>query len=88
MVPAHVVFIVVHATYQVYQFFVHTRLSKRLGTSSTCWPHPATTGYTMAASRVKYLDKNYGGFLIALIAVCSAPSRPKRPPDYGVPGGR
>lgn len=58
-----VMFVVVHAAYQVYQFFVHTELIGRLGPLE--WILATPHNHRVHHGRNgPYLDRNYGGFFI------------------------
>lgn len=61
-IPAEV-FVVVHAAYQIYQFFVHTELCPRLGPLE--WVLATPRQHRLHHGRNgPYLDRNYGGFFI------------------------
>ena len=60
-VPAEI-FLVVHGVYQVYQFFVHTRLVGTLGPLEWIFATPSLHRVHHGRSP-EHLDKNYGGFL-------------------------
>lgn len=61
-IPAFM-FVVVHAAYQIYQFFVHTELIGRLGPLE--WILASPHNHRVHHGRNgPYLDRNYGGFFI------------------------
>jgi alkylglycerol monooxygenase len=61
-IPAQM-FVVVHAAYQIYQFFVHTELCPRLGPLE--WVLATPRIHRLHHGRNgPYLDRNYGGFFI------------------------
>ncbi len=79
------VFLVVHAAYQVYQFFVHTRLVPRLGPLEWVLATPMHHRIHHGCER-RWLDRNYGGFFILFDRCLGTFAREEREPAYGVPG--
>ncbi|MBA3542265.1 MAG: sterol desaturase family protein [Deltaproteobacteria bacterium] len=79
------VFLAVHAAYQVYQFFVHTRAVRRLGPLG-CLATPSHHRVHHGSERL-HLDRNYGGFFILFDRLLDTFRGEVREPRYGVPGG-
>lgn len=80
------VFLVVHAAYQVFQFFVHTRAVRRLGPLEAILATPSHHRVHHGSQR-KHLDRNYGGFFIVFDRLLGTFTREDDEPVYGVPGG-
>jgi alkylglycerol monooxygenase len=85
VVPAEI-FIAVHAAYQIYQFFVHTRFVRSLGPLEWLFATPSHHRVHHGRDR-EYMDRNYGGFFIVFDRVLGTFAREKHEPKYGVPGG-
>lgn len=79
-------FLVVHGAYQVYQFFVHTRLVGRLGPLEWLLATPSHHRVHHGKDR-GFLDKNYGGFSILLDRALGTFAEETHEPSYGVPRG-
>jgi alkylglycerol monooxygenase len=79
-------FVVVHAAYQVYQFFVHTRAIRRLGPLEWILATPSHHRVHHGSER-HHLDRNYGGFFILFDRLFGTFEPERREPVYGVPGG-
>ena len=79
-------FVVVHALYQVYQFFVHTRAVRSLGPLEWLLATPRHHRVHHSSERA-HRDRNYGGFFIVFDRVLGTFVREDREPSYGVPGG-
>jgi len=79
-------FIVVHGVYQVYQFFVHTRLIPSLGPLEKILASPVLHRVHHGRD-ADFLDKNYGGFFILWDKVFGTFTPYTREPDYGVTAG-
>ena len=79
-------FVVVHATYQVYQFLVHTRLFPRLGGLERILATPMLHRVHHGRDQ-EHLDKNYGGFFIIWDKLFGTFAPYTREPDYGVTTG-
>jgi len=79
-------FIAVHGVYQIYQFFVHTRLVPSLGPLekilATPMLHRVHHGRDPAC-----LDRNYGGFFIVWDRLFGTYAPYTSEPDYGVTTG-
>ncbi len=80
------VFLIVHAAYQVYQFFVHTRAIGTLGPLEAIFATPSHHRVHHGSER-HHLDTNYGGFFIVFDRVLGTFTRETAEPRYGVPGG-
>ncbi len=82
------VFAGVHAAYQVYQFFVHTRAVRTLGPLEWILATPSHHRVHHGRDR-RSLDRNYGGFFIVFDRLLGTFTRERedREPAYGVPGG-
>ena len=80
------VFLVVHAAYQVFQFFVHTRWVRRLGPLEWILATPSHHRVHHGCDRA-HLDRNYGGFFIVFDRLLGTFTPEDREPRYGVPGG-
>lgn len=80
------VFLIVHAAYQVYQFFVHTRAVRTLGPLEWMFATPSHHRVHHGSER-RHLDRNYGGFFIVFDRLLGTFTREGREPKYGVPGG-
>ncbi len=79
-------FIAVHAGYQIYQFFVHTRFVRSLGPLE--WIFATPSHHRVHHGRdCEYMDKNYGGIFILFDRLLGTFVREKQEPKYGVPGG-
>jgi alkylglycerol monooxygenase len=85
IVPAET-FIAVHAGYQIYQFFVHTRFVRSLGPLEWFIATPSHHRVHHGRDR-EYMDKNYGGILILFDRLLGTFARETKEPKYGVPGG-
>ncbi len=81
-----IVFVGVHAAYQIYQFFVHTRAVRRLWFFEAFVATPSHHRVHHGRDDV-YIDKNYGGFFIVFDRLFGTFVEEKFEPDYGVPGG-
>ena len=79
-------FLAVHAAYQVYQFFVHTRFVRTLGPLEWLLATPSHHRVHHGSQR-SHLDRNYGGFFIVFDRLFGTFTREQREPVYGVPGG-
>ena len=79
-------FVLVHAAYQVYQFFVHTRWVRSLGPLEWLLATPSHHRVHHGSER-RHLDRNYGGFFIVFDRLLGTFTREDREPSYGVPGG-
>jgi len=79
-------FLVVHAAYQVHQFFVHTRLIRRLGPLEWIFATPSHHRVHHGSQR-HHIDRNYGGFFIVFDRLFGTFTPEEREPVYGVPGG-
>jgi sterol desaturase/sphingolipid hydroxylase (fatty acid hydroxylase superfamily) len=79
-------FLIVHGVYQVYQFFVHTRLVPRLGPLELVLATPSHHRVHHGKD-AGFLDKNYGGFTILLDRVLGTFAEETHEPSYGVPRG-
>jgi len=79
-------FLVVHGAYQVYQFFVHTRLVPRLGPLELVFATPSHHRVHHGKD-LGFLDKNYGGFSILLDRALGTFAEETHEPSYGVPSG-
>ena len=79
-------FFVVHAAYQIYQFFVHTRAIGRLGPLESLFATP-NHHRVHHGFHERHLDRNYGGFFIVFDRLLGTFTRDDREPTYGVPGG-
>jgi len=80
------VFLVVHAAYQIYQFFVHTRAIGRLGPLEAVFATPSHHRVHHGSER-RHLDTNYGGFFIVFDRLLGTFVPEQGEPRYGVPGG-
>mgnify|MGYP002385798489 CR=1 FL=1 len=80
------VFLGVHAAYQIYQFFVHTEVIRRLGPFEWLFATPSHHR-VHHGTNAAYIDKNYGGFFIVFDRMLGTFSEEREPPAYGVPGG-
>lgn len=80
------VFLIVHAAYQLYQFFVHTRAIGRLGPLEWVFATPSHHRVHHGSER-RHLDRNYGGFFIIFDRLFGTFTPEDREPRYGVPGG-
>ncbi|HEU0033822.1 MAG TPA: sterol desaturase family protein [Kofleriaceae bacterium] len=80
------VFLAVHAAYQVFQFFVHTRAVRSLGPLEAILATPSHHRVHHGSER-RHLDRNYGGFFIVFDRWLGTFAREDREPRYGVPGG-
>ncbi len=79
-------FLVVHGVYQVYQFFVHTRLVGRLGPLE--WILATPSLHRVHHGRTpECLDKNYGGFLNVWDRLFGTFHREEGEPSYGITTG-
>jgi sterol desaturase/sphingolipid hydroxylase (fatty acid hydroxylase superfamily) len=80
-------FLAVHAAYQIYQFFVHTRAVRTLGPLEWFLATPSHHRVHHGSDR-DHLDRNYGGFFIVFDRLFGTftPEGPVEP-RYGVPGG-
>ncbi len=79
-------FLVVHGVYQVYQFFVHTRLVKRLGPLEWIFATPSL--HRVHHGRTPdCLDKNYGGFLNVWDRLFASYAPERNEPAYGITTG-
>jgi sterol desaturase/sphingolipid hydroxylase (fatty acid hydroxylase superfamily) len=85
VIPAHI-FVGVHAGYQIYQFFVHTRFVRSLGPLEWVLATPSHHRVHHGRDR-EYVDKNYGGIFILFDRALGTFTREKHQPSYGVPGG-
>jgi alkylglycerol monooxygenase len=79
-------FIAVHGVYQVYQFFVHTRLIPSLGPLEAILASPLLHRVHHGRD-ADFLDKNYGGFFIVWDKLFGTFTPYSREPDYGVTAG-
>ena len=79
-------FVMVHAAYQVYQFFVHTRLVKRLGPLEWLLATPSHHR-VHHGSDPHLIDRNYGGFFIVFDRLLGTFTPETHEPTYGIPGG-
>ncbi|HEX6767292.1 MAG TPA: sterol desaturase family protein, partial [Polyangiaceae bacterium] len=80
------VFLVVHGAYQLYQFFVHTRLVKSLGPLEWIFATPSL--HRVHHGRTPdCLDKNYGGFLNVWDRLFGSYARERREPAFGITTG-
>jgi sterol desaturase/sphingolipid hydroxylase (fatty acid hydroxylase superfamily) len=79
-------FIAVHGVYQVYQFFVHTRLIPSLGPLEAILASPLLHRVHHGRD-ADFLDKNYGGFFIVWDKLLGTFTPYSREPDYGVTAG-
>ncbi len=79
-------FLVVHGVYQVYQFFVHTRLVSRLGPLELVLTTPSHHRVHHGKDRA-FVDRNYGGFTILFDRVLGTFAAETHEPSYGVPRG-
>jgi sterol desaturase/sphingolipid hydroxylase (fatty acid hydroxylase superfamily) len=80
------VFVVVHAAYQVYQFFVHTRWARSFGVLEWLFATPTHHRVHHGSERA-CIDRNYGGFFILFDRLLGTYRRVDRVARYGVPGG-
>lgn len=80
------VFLIVHAAYQVYQFFVHTRSIRKLGPLEWIFATPSHHR-VHHGSEPAHIDRNYGGFFILFDRIFGTFTAEDREPKYGVPGG-
>ena len=80
------VFLFVHAAYQVFQFFVHTRAIGTLGPLEWLFATPSHHRVHHGSER-RHLDRNYGGFFIVFDRLFNTFTVEDREPRYGVPGG-
>lgn len=79
-------FVLVHAAYQIYQFFVHTELVRRIGPLE--WLLASPSHHRVHHGRnAPYVDKNYGGFFIVFDRLLGTFEPESTPVHYGVPGG-
>lgn len=85
VVPAET-FVLVHAAYQMYQFFVHTELVRSLGPLEWLLASPSHHR-VHHGQNAPYVDKNYGGFFIVFDRVLGTFEPESVPVRYGVPGG-
>ncbi len=79
-------FVLVHAAYQIYQFFVHTELVRRIGPLEWLLASPSHHRVHHGRS-APYVDKNYGGFFIVFDRLLGTFEPEVAPVYYGVPGG-
>ena len=79
-------FVAVHGVYQVYQFFVHTRLIPSLGPLEKILASPLLHRVHHGRD-ADFLDKNYGGFFIVWDKLFGTYAPYTREPDYGVTVG-
>ena len=79
-------FVAVHGVYQVYQFFVHTRLIPSLGPLEKILASPVLHRVHHGRD-ADFLDKNYGGFFIVWDKLFGTFTPYTREPDYGVTAG-
>ena len=79
-------FLVVHAAYQVYQFFVHVRGVRSLGPLDWLLATPSHHRVHHSSER-RHRDRNYGGFFIVFDRLFGTFTPEDREPIYGVPGG-
>lgn len=81
-------FVVVHAGYQVFQFFVHTRMIGSLGVLEWLIAGPLHHRVHHAV-QARYLDRNYGGLLIVFDRLFGTFASTDHGPEpiCGVPGG-
>ncbi|MEO8698990.1 MAG: sterol desaturase family protein [Kofleriaceae bacterium] len=79
-------FLIIHAAYQVYQFFVHTRLVRTLGPLEWLLATPSHHRVHHGSQRA-HLDRNYGGFFIVFDRLLGTFTPETHEPVYGVPGG-
>jgi alkylglycerol monooxygenase len=80
------VFLFVHAAYQVFQFFVHTRAIGTLGPLEWLFATPSHHRVHHGSER-RHIDRNYGGFFILFDRLFNTFTAEDREPRYGVPGG-
>jgi sterol desaturase/sphingolipid hydroxylase (fatty acid hydroxylase superfamily) len=80
------VFLIVHAAYQVFQFFVHTRAIGTLGPLEWLFATPSHHRVHHGSER-RHIDRNYGGFFIVFDRLFNTFTVEDREPRYGVPGG-
>jgi alkylglycerol monooxygenase len=85
VVPAET-FVLVHAAYQIYQFFVHTELVRRIGPLEWLLASPSHHR-VHHGQNAPYVDKNYGGFFIVFDRLLGTFEPESVPVSYGVPGG-
>ena len=85
VVPAET-FVLVHAAYQIYQFFVHTELVRRIGPLEWILASPSHHR-VHHGQNAPYVDKNYGGFFIVFDRLLGTFEPESGPVHYGVPGG-
>jgi sterol desaturase/sphingolipid hydroxylase (fatty acid hydroxylase superfamily) len=85
LVDVHV-FLLVHAAYLLFQFFVHTRAIRRLGPLEWLLATPSHHRVHHSSER-RHLDRNYGGFFIVFDRLLGTFTREDKEPRYGVPGG-
>lgn len=79
-------FVLVHAAYQIYQFFVHTELVRRIGPLE--WLLASPSHHRVHHGRnAPYVDKNYGGFFIVFDRLLGTFEPESEAVHYGVPGG-
>jgi len=79
-------FLIVHGLYQVYQFFVHTRLVGTLGPLE--WVFATPSVHRVHHGRTaECLDKNYGGFLNVWDRLFGSFQPEEREPEYGITTG-
>ncbi|MFO0665113.1 MAG: sterol desaturase family protein [Polyangiaceae bacterium] len=78
-------FVQVHAAYQIYQFFVHTELLRRLGPLEWVFATPSHHR-VHHGKNAAYIDRNYGGFFIVFDRMLGTFTEERDAPDYGVPG--
>ncbi len=79
-------FLIVHAAYQVYQFFVHTRVIRTLGPLEWIFATPSHHRVHHGSQR-DHIDRNYGGFFIVFDRLFGTFTPEESEPVYGVPGG-